>query len=73
MPGSLASFGRLIGRMVGRRKSYQWEKEGRGNRSEKREDKKIFSWFGFLKPEFIPFSIFQKNFVFAILNSDFDF
>ena len=51
--------------------------EGRGerNRGEKEKRKRREkNLFGFSKPEFIPFSVFQKEVSFlCILNLDFDF
>ena len=69
--------------VAGRRGFDRQEKKGggkgRGKREGERErrerkEKKVFGWFEFLKPEFIPFSIFlkKKNFL-RVLSRDFDF
>ena len=52
-----------------KREKKKEERKERKKRMKEGERKDLFGWFGFLKPEFIPFSIFLKKFIFCVSKS----
>ena len=49
-----------------KREKKKEERNDRKKRMKEGERKDLFGWFGFLKPEFILFFIFQKKIIFCV-------